>query len=214
MTRLVWSFLSAAVILAIAPPPVAARHEPSNRRADLFPDKSDLGWVLVSDGITSVSDGSDLESLKVLQARYGARFLLLRDGDDRYLIRDKELIDRAEHATRSIKLYGKEIGLLARHRAGDAIASRKGSRKIAAMAQRGPRDESEAQLEREVEQLIRDMETLGADSRPIDSARSRELEGRREVVSKQLHEAVRQGQDEMRRILKDAQARNVAKRVE
>ncbi|HEU4764349.1 MAG TPA: hypothetical protein VFT93_01720 [Candidatus Eisenbacteria bacterium] len=161
-----------------------------------------------------MSDSKDLESLDALRARYGDRFLLLRDGDDRYLIRDKGLIGRAEHATRSIKLYGKEIGLLARYRAGDAITSRKGSRKIAAMAQRGPRDDSDARLDREVEELIRDMERLGGASRPTDAARSRELERRSEVVSKQLHEAVRQGQAEMRQILKDAETRDLVQRAD
>lgn len=213
MSRLLWSFLSAAVILAIAPPPVAAGHEPASRSTQPFPEEGGLGWVLVSDGVTSMSDSNDLESLDALRARYGDRFLLLRDGNDRYLIRDKGLVDRAEHATRSIKLYGKEIGLLARYRAGDAFG-KKSSRKIAAMAQRGPRDASEARLEREVEELIRDMERLGAGSRPADAARSRELERRSEVVSKQLHEAVRQGQAEMRQILEDAKTRNLVQRAD
>lgn len=213
MSRLLWSFLSAAVILAIAPPPAAAGHEPANRRTHPSRDEGELGWVLVSDGITSMSDSNDLESVDALRARYGDRFLLLRDGNDRYLIRDEGLIDRAEHATRSIKLYGKEIGLLARSRAGDAFG-KKSSRKIAAMAQRGPRDASDARLEREVEELIRDMERLGAASRPADAARSRDLERRSDVVSKQLHEAVRQGQEEMRQILEDAKTRDLAKQAD
>ena len=213
MSRYLWSFLSAAVIVAAAPPPIAAGSVPAGRPAHSLQAGGALGWVLVSDGITSMSEGIDLESLDDFRARYGDRFLLLRDSGDHYLIRDRGLIERAERATRSIKLSGKEIGLLARYRAGDAIG-KKGARKIAAMAQRGPRDESDARLEREVEELIRDMEAYGTHSRPADSARSRDLERRRENVSGRLREALRHGQEEMRRILQDANARDLAKRVD
>src|SRR5712672_3999796 len=107
MRSLLWSFLAAATVVAAAPPPSAVGDEHSNGRANGYCSGDDehgnLGWVIVSGEIISTSDMSDLESLEDFRHRFGSRFLYLRDGDDHYVVKDEEVIDRAQRAARSIK---------------------------------------------------------------------------------------------------------------
>jgi hypothetical protein len=229
MGRPLWSFLAAAIIVVAAPPPSAAADEPSNGHTHGYVPREgahdNLEWIIVSGGITSLSDMSDMESLESLRLQFGSRFLYLRDGDDHYVIKDEQLIDRAQRAARSIKLYGKEMGMLARFEVQGAQGSGKSARKIAAMRQRpvphgeaagrNPRDESNDRLERDVVRLIDDMDALRTDPRQdeVTTARSRDLERRSEALSKRLERAVREGHEELRDVLHDAKERNLAKRV-
>lgn len=229
MSRRLWSFLAAAIVVVAAPPPYAMGDEHSNGRAygyDSGDDEGDnLGWIIVSGEITSISDMGDLESLEGFRHRFGSSFLYLRDGDDHYVIKDEEMIDRAQHAARSIKLYGKEMGMLARFKIQGTLVSRKSARKIAAMQQRptphreagrrSPSEESNERLEHEVAELIEDMDALRADPHQGDvtDAKSRDLERRSEALSKRLGKAVHEGRKEMRDVLQDAKARHLAKRV-
>jgi len=229
MSRPLWSLAAAIIIIATAPPSSAVGDEHSNGRAYAY-DSGDgghdnLGWVIVSGEITSMSDMSDLESLEDFRHRFGGSFLYLRDGDDHYVIKDEELIDRAQRAARSIKLYGKEAGMLTRFKIQGTLGSRKSARKIAALqqrpaprrevARRSPRDEFNERLEHEFAELIEDMDALRADPHrgDVTDAESRDLERRSEALSKRLLKAVHEGHEEMSDVLHDAKARHLAKRV-
>lgn len=230
MSRPLCSFLAAAIIVAAAaPPPTAVADEPSNGHTHGYVPRErahdNLEWIIVSGGITSLSDMSDMESLEHLRLQFGSPFLLLSDGDDHYVIKDEQLIDRAQRAAHSIKLYGKEMGMLARFEIQGTLASRKSARKIAAMrqrpaphgehARRSSRDEWNDRLGREVAELIEDMDALRTDPHQGDvtSAKSRDLERRSEALSKRLERAVHEGHEELRDVLHDAKERNLAKRV-
>jgi hypothetical protein len=231
MSRPLWSYLAAAIVVvaAAASPSSAVGEEHSNRHTHGYNSSDDehdnLGWVIVSGGITSMSDMRDLESLEDFRHRFGSCFLYLRDGDDHYLIQDEEMIDRAQRAARSIKLYGKEMGMLARFKVQGTLGSRKSARKIAAMqrrpalpeevSRRSPRDESNERLEREFAELIEDMGALRTDPHQADgtAVKLRDLERRSEDLSKRLEKAVHEGREEMRDVLHDAKAQHLAKRV-
>lgn len=216
MTRFIWSALTAVVIIAAAPPTAAAGsgrpHEPS--------EPTTWGWVIVSGGNTSASDMRDLESIDDLQRRFGQDFLLFRDGHDRYVIRDPELIARALRATHALKVYGKEIRLLARFQTEGARATAKNARKVAAARQREREDararpdddDAHARLEREIDDLNREIDALRTDP-AADSRASQDLERRSEALSKRLDRAVEEAQKEMRDILRDAKAHHLAQQV-
>jgi len=180
----------------------------------------------VSDDNTSVSDMNGLESLEQLQDRYGNHFLYLRDGDDRYVILDEKLVDRGERAAHDIKLYGKEMGLLARAKVQGTVGSAKTAKKMAIIGQRQAElgreiarralnGEPTAGLERQMKQLSEDMEVIRASmhSREISAAEARDLDRRSDEMTKRLNKAVREAEQEMRDILKEAKSRHLAKRV-
>jgi hypothetical protein len=235
MSRLLWSFLAAALVAVAAPPSPAVGHEHSPGYAYGYDSGSedradDFGWMIVTDENTSVSDMGGLESLDELRDRFGSNFLYFRDGDDHYVVRDQELIDRAERAGRDIKIYGKELGMLARAKVHGAFGSRKSAQKSAQkmavigrrqaelgreIARRSMNGESTERLERELEQLSEDMEVLQENlhAGEATASESRELEQKSEAMSKRLQRAVREAEQEMRDILHDAKARHLAKRV-
>lgn len=228
MGRPFWSCLAATIVaVAAALPSSAVADDHARRHYNSGDDERDnLGWVIVSGGITSVSDMSDLESLEEFRHRFGSRFLYLRDGDDHYVIRDEEMIDRAQRAARSIKIHGKEMGMLARFELQGTRGSRKNARKIAAMRQfpapRGevggssPRDKANERLDREFVELVEQMDALRTNPHQDDAptATSRDLKRRSDDLSKRLEKAVRDGHEELREILVDAKARDLAKQVD
>jgi hypothetical protein len=222
MSRPLWSCLIAAIVaVAVALPSSAVADDHSHGHH--AGRRDNLGWVIVSGGMTSLSDMGDLESLEGFRNRFGSRFLYLRDGEDHYVIKDEEMIGRAQRAARSIKVYGKEMGMLARFEIQGTRGSGKSARKVAAMqqhpasrgevARRSPRDESNERLEREVAELLQDMDALGADPRRGDDATPRDLKWRSDALSKRLEKAVHEGHEDMREVLRDAKKRNLAKRV-
>lgn len=230
MSRPLWSFLAAALVVVAAPTPAAARHEHSTSHAYGFHhgehQDDDFGWMIVTDETTRMSDMSGLESLDELRDRYGDNFIYFRDDDDRYVVRDPELIDRADRAGLKVKMYGKELGMLARVKVQGAMGSRKLAKKMAALgrrqaelgqeiARRSMNGEPTERLERDLEELSEEMESLREKLHAGEAtvSETRELERRSEALSRRIEKAAREAEEEMRDILHDAKARRLAKRV-
>jgi hypothetical protein len=231
MSRSLWSFLAAALVLATAPPtPAAGKDHHSSGYAYGYDDDKDrdddFSWTIVNDDNTSMSDMSGLESLEQLRDRFGNHFLYFRDGDDHFVVLDEKLVDRAERAAHDIKLYGKEMGLLARAQIQGTVGSTKTAQKMAIVARRqaelgkeiarrSMNGESTARLQREMDQLSEDMDLIRANmhSRDVSPAEARDLDRKTEETSKRLSKAVREAQQEMRDILKEAKERHLVKRV-
>jgi len=213
MSRSIWILAMALLSIATASSAASAReHAPASHRH--LDESGELGWILVTDRITSMSEQSDQESIEELRARFGSPFLVLREGDARYVVRDEGLIDRADRAVYAIKVYGKEMAMLAAFRAQGAHGSAKRARKAAALANRpapgGSKGDSNDRLQREFEALIHEMEILETSSRRGEVSReSHELDRRSQELSKRLEEAVRGGRREMRAILDDARERHL-----
>src|SRR6185503_14215308 len=106
------SFASLVAVLALAGVS-AANHE----HGYSFGSDDNLGWAIVSDDNTSMSDMSTLDSMDDLKSEFGDEFLYIRLGKDRYVIRDRALMRRAQEAARPMQEAGREIGEIARAQA-------------------------------------------------------------------------------------------------
>ena len=213
MSRSIWilaiTLLSIATTFSLAAP---REYSPASQR-DLD-ESGEMGWILVTDGATSMSDLADQESIEELRVRFGSPFLVLHQGNARFVVRDRGLIDRAERAVYAIKVYGKETAMLATFQARGALGSAKRARKASALAKRpapgGSRGDSDDRLQREFEALIHEMEVLEASSRRGEvSGETHELDLRSKALSRRLQQAVRGGRREMRQIFDDAKERHL-----
>jgi len=218
MTRPIWSFLTATLILAAAPPaPAEGRDHPkSQARSVRDANSENWGWVIVSGGNTSATQMSDLESVDQLRRRFGQDFVYFRDGRDHWVIRDRAMIDRALRTTHSMKLYAKELTLLARFQVEGALATAKGSRKVAAAIELqksdGARDDVAMELERAIREMNRAIDGLPAGA--SGTGESRDLQRRSESLSRRLEVAVSQAQRDLRDLLREAKERHLAQRVD
>src|SRR5439155_21072201 len=75
-----------AILTSIFLPPAASAKDSS---ISFDTDRDGFGWAIVSGENTSMSDMDDLDSFDNLKEKYGDEFLFLREGDNRYVIRDR-----------------------------------------------------------------------------------------------------------------------------
>jgi hypothetical protein len=81
------------VALAALAPSVSAHDYPSGIGTHY------LRWAVVSHGNPSTSDTDGLNDLDRLKAEYGDEFLYIWSDDQKYVIRDRALVDRAYGAS-------------------------------------------------------------------------------------------------------------------
>jgi len=223
-TNAVFVFLASVALSTVALPAAGSAGSYSYG----YDDKGDrLSWALTSDGSTSMSSLDEKDSFDKLKSEYGDDFLYIRDGEDRYVIRDRGLVDRARDATRPMKEAGREIREVARMRVEKAMGNSHEERDRARLARRIGRlsgriarlsrdGEDTEDLEREQAELQRrldDLEKEGRDrgrARPADS----DLEARSQKASRRVSQAARHMNQEIRGILRDAKARHLAEPVE
>ncbi|HET9251157.1 MAG TPA: hypothetical protein VFP58_03495, partial [Candidatus Eisenbacteria bacterium] len=62
----------------------------------------ELGWAILHDDHRRTSTLHGLDEIEDLQSRFGDDLLYIRDGDERYVITDRALIERAEEAAHRI----------------------------------------------------------------------------------------------------------------
>ena len=62
-----------------------------------------LRWAIISHGNISTSDTDGLNDLGRLKEQYGDEFLYIWSDDQRYVIRDRALVDRAYRASEEAK---------------------------------------------------------------------------------------------------------------
>ncbi|HZI89212.1 MAG TPA: hypothetical protein VFD83_02035, partial [Candidatus Polarisedimenticolia bacterium] len=96
-------------------------------------DKDRFGWALVRDGHNSSSD-LKFDDMDEIKDRYGNNFLYIRDGDDRFVIRDRGLMRRAEASMKPIGEAGREIGQAVGAKVGYSMSRSNGSREKARVA--------------------------------------------------------------------------------
>jgi hypothetical protein len=219
------------IVLAIAVALAAALYPGGARAGDYgygFDDDHDrLGWAIVSGENTSMSDMKDLDSMDDLKSEFGREFLYIRLGKDRYVIRDRALMKRAEDALEPMQEAGREIGEIARAHAERALAGSQGAREQAKLARRiaklsgkiarrESRGESTEDLEREQERLQRQLDDLTDDDPAEGGARREERwqRAREREASERMHKLARRLNEEMRDILRDAKARRLAEPVD
>ncbi len=189
-------------------------------------DKERFGWALVRDGHNSSSDlGS--EDMDEIKDRYGDTFLYIRDGDERWVIRDRGLMRRAEGSLKPIEEAGREIGHAVGAKVGYSMSRTHGSREKARVARQisrldsriarlSERGEDTEQLERDRQELQEKLEELKNDRRQRhdDEEREAELDAATERASRHMREATRKLNKDLRDILREAKSRHLADSVE
>src|SRR4051812_8517243 len=166
-------------------------------------DKDQLGWVLLKGGHNSSSSLNN-EDLDDIKARFGREFLYIRDGSDRYVIRDRRLMQRAEDSMKPIQEAGREIGRAVGDKVGYSVGRSQGSREQARLVRRidrvssridrlSERDEDTQDLEIELNQLQRQLDTLKGDRgrRHDDEEREADLDAANQRASRHMREAIR-----------------------
>ena len=212
--------LAALAVLALAPPLAAAGYHYGFDNDD----KDNLGWVIVSGGHNSSSDlgHEDLEGLK---DRFGRDFLYIRDGDERFVIRDRGLIRRAQDGLKPMEEAGREIGEAVGAKVGYSMRRSEGARERARLARRISRldrriareeGEDREELESEREELQQRLDQLKDDRRERHDTEEREaeLDAATERASRHMRDAARKQKQQLRDILREAKSRHLAESVE
>lgn len=117
-----------------------------------------VSWAVVTDQGTSLSETDEFDSLEDLKAEFGPEFLYVRDGRDRYVIRDEELVARAERAQERMQKYGKEVGEAARAKVKAAFAGEEGTKRKTKSIEHTTRRLKEAakDMKREIREILHD----------------------------------------------------------
>lgn len=213
-----------ALALGLVVPGLAIAH-PHSHAVRTHSDDT-LGWAVVRDGHKHSSSVDDEDDIRSLVDRYGDDFLYVRDGKERYVIRDSKMIDRAEDASHEIGEHVREITTVAHAQARVALNGAAGARAQAKLARReaklemridrAERDgEDTKELERELEQVREDLEDLEAhrEKDHLSESERRDLEHRRDKANDGLEKAVDHLRAEIRVILRESKEKGLAERV-
>ncbi len=188
-----------------------------------------LSWAIVSHGNTSNSDMEALDDLDKLKDDYGDEFLYIREGDDRYVIRDHAMVERAQRALEPMHEAGREIGVAVGEKVGRSFSMSEDAREQARLGRRIGRlsrqiarisreGEDTKDLEREQAKLQRELDELREKSDARDESRSRksdaELDAKTEKASRHMKDAAKHLKHEIRAIFSEAKERHLAERVD
>jgi hypothetical protein len=222
--RLALVFAAALLSAAVAPPSTSADSYSFGSDQD---EGGGFGWAIISGGSSSMSEMQDLDSIDDLKARFGDNFLYVREGHDRYVIKDRKLVSRAQEAAKEIGKFGREIGDLARAQARVAVDESLEARRQAKMMRiqkrlereidrRARRGEPTRDLERALDDVTSEIGSFEPPDRGdrLTASDRRDLTRRREEASERLHQGVRQIKREMREILREAKSRGLAERLD
>jgi len=227
--------LVAFAVLAVAcvPAALSARSTSADKNSSRYGygydvDPHFLRWAIVSHGNTSNSDMESLDDIERLKGDYGDEFLYIRQDDDRYVIRDHAMVERAYRALEPMQEAGREIGEAVGAKVGRSFSMSEDGREQARMARRIARlsrkiaklsadGEDTRDLEREQARLRRELDEMREKS-DRGSRESREaeadLDARTEKASKHMKDAAKHLKHEIREIFDEAKARHLAERVE
>jgi hypothetical protein len=203
--------------------PLFALAHPHTDEGAWHPD-SRLGWAIHRDGQWHVSEISDIDRAD-LSSKYGDDFLYIRDDEERFIITDPKLIDRATDATRRIQDHAKEISALANAEAELAMSRVHGTwerqrlqkleAKLEDRIERGQsRGEDTRQMKQDLKQVRGDLDRLEKDGgEKLTETQRRDLRARRDEASEDLSEAIDGIRAEIRDILREAKDKDLARRI-
>jgi hypothetical protein len=215
------SIFSALAALAVTPPAFAHKGGYSYGTDD------DFSWAFVSDHGRNISGNLNSDNIGKLRDRYDGEFLYIRDGEERWVITDPDLIDRAHHVEEQIKNYNREISEIANAEARFAMASMGNEKKRAKLVERRRDLQDEIDklkddgddtrdLERELFQVKIDLEVLDSmhKNAQLSAEERRDLTERRDRASARLRKGMQKIEADLRKILAEAKERHLAERVE
>jgi hypothetical protein len=199
-------------------------HAPNGLSA--WSDDGVFNWAIISDEGQSMSGKLDSDLIQDLKARYKEPFLLIRDGDDQYVITDRKLVERGQRAAREIQKYGREIGEIARTQASLALSDVNHGPRGGKLEKRrdaleneirsgNPSRERLDEIEQELFRISVELQALEGVERgnALTPEKRSELTERREVAKERLDRGIKRINQEMRGILKDAKAHHIADEI-
>lgn len=206
------------LVLGLLPLVALAHSHPGKAHWD-----DELGWAIIHDDHTRSSSLHDLDEIEDLQTRFGDDLLYIRDGDERYVITNRALIDRAEDASHRIVDPAKAIAKAEARLAVRQVQSVKARVKLenaetqleAAIERQELRDKEADELRRALERVREELEQIEAtgERRHVTSSEQKELERRRDEAHERLEKAVSEMRSEIREILREAKDKDLAKRI-
>jgi chromosome segregation ATPase len=183
----------------------------------------ELGWAVVRGEHRHTSSMDDLDEIDDLKSRFGDDFLYIRDGDERYVITNRAMIDRAEDASNRIVDPAKAIAKAAARLAVSQAKGTKARAKLesaesqleAAIERQELRGQEADELQRALERVRQELGEIEAtgERRPVTPSEQKELESRRDEAHERLERAVAEMRAEIRDILVEAKDKGQAKRV-
>ena len=187
---------------------------------------SELSWAIIDDDHNHSSNLDEMDEIEDLKPRFGDEFLYIRDGKERFVITNRDLIRRAEEASHRIGDHAKEIKTIAKAQAKHAVSQAQGARARAKLQilegqleekieNREIRGEEADELRRALERVQEDLEEIeaGREPRPLTRSEEQDLERRREEAQAELQKAIQEMRSEIRDILRDAKEKGLAERV-
>jgi hypothetical protein len=141
-------------------------------------DEERFAWVLVKPGDDHTQSGSgqsdDFERARKLGRRFNSDFLYVRQGDERFVIRDPEVLERVEEIMEPQEMLGRQQGLLGRQQ------GRMGR-------DQGRLGEEQAELGRRQARLAARQAELGVElaRRVADGLSARDLERRMQALGEE-----------------------------
>jgi hypothetical protein len=218
--------LAALAVMSLASFPASAAGYHDGLDKDDKETRDDFGWALVHDGHNS-SSSLDNENIEAIRGKYGDDILYIRDGDDRYVIRDRGLMRRAEDSLKPIEDAGREIGVAVGAKVSYSLGRSQGSRerarverRIARLSRRIERmseegeDVRDLEIERGVLEGQLDSMKENRSSGHDDEEREADLSAATQRASRHMREATRKLRQDLRDILREAKARHLAESVE
>jgi hypothetical protein len=187
----------------------------------------DFSWAFVSDHGRNISGNLNSDNIGKLKDRYDGEFLYIRDGEERWVITDPDMIDRAHRVEEQIKNYNKEISEIANAEAKFAMAGMNNDKKLAKLSQRRraleneidkleERGEDTSDLDRELFEVKVESEALTSmhKNAQLTAEERRDLTERRDRASVRLQKGMQKIEGDLRRVLSDAKEQHLAERVD
>jgi hypothetical protein len=187
----------------------------------------DFSWAFVSNHGRNISGNLNSDNIGKLKDRYDGEFLYIRDGEERWVITDPDLIDRAHRVEEQIKNYNKEISEIANAEAKFAMAGMNNDKKQAKLSQRRraledeidklkERGEDTSDLDRELFEVKIESEALTNmhKNAQLTSEERRDLTERRDRASARLKKGMQKIEGDLRKVLSDAKEQHLAERVD
>jgi hypothetical protein len=190
-------------------------------------ENEEFGWTIVSGTSQSNMGQLNPRMIQDLRHRYGDRFLVIRDGDEKYVITDEALVRRGEDITSEIRNYQPEIGDMAEAEARlslskqnheeEKVALKERRRKIrTAIENNERRGRPTRALERDLFQAtvqLQAIQGLEENSR-LSADEERRLMRQRERASARLKVGTDRINREMRELLDTAKSSGRAERLQ
>ena len=187
----------------------------------------DFGWTIISGKSQANMGQLSPRLIQDLRHRYGDRFLVIRDGEESYVITDEALVRRGEDIASEIRNYQPEIGDMAQAEARLSLSKQNHEEQKAALKERRKKiltaievnernGRPTEDLERELFQATVQLQAIRGleENSRLSAGEEKKLVRQRERASARVKVGTDRINREMRELLDMAKSRGLAERLE